>query len=201
MNQEKIKYKNTYRILWIALDIIAFFIALIWAHISNSFTSDIDYYTYWGFIVSALASIATILEIANSSANSKSLSEEINERTVSIEKSANELKQTNKLISISECGIILDQIIDFIDSEQFNEAVIYIREIRKNISKTDLKSIFDKEIEVDDEKHICQTFYEMERKIEAYRSSKKGKGYIPKYKIVRAKIFYANFRTLLSQKN
>lgn len=197
MSKNTKEYTNTYRILWIIIDAVIVLIAAIWIHYSNSISSTTDYLTYWGFIASILAGLATIFEIANSSANSKRLSDEINERTISIEESANELKNTNKIISISECGVLLDQIIDQVDSELFNEAVIYIREIRKIILKTELKELLDEKIEVDSKIQLYYDYYETERRIEAYRSAKKGMGRIAKYQIVRAKIFYANFRTML----
>lgn len=202
MSKETVEYSNKYRKLWIVLDALVFLIA-VWGCCGDCFKTTIDYFTYWGFIISLLAGLATFFEIVNSSANSKKLSEEINERTISIEESANELKNSNKLISASECTVLLDQIIDLVDSERFDEAVIYIREIRKNISKTELKRIFDEKIEVfvdvKTKESICYDYYEMERMIEAYRTSKKGKGAVAKYQIVRAKIFYAGFRTKLSR--
>lgn len=203
MSKTSEEYSNMFRVIWIIVDVVAFIVAVISAHSADFFNSTMDYFTYWGFVVSALAGVATLFEIVNSSVNSKKLSDEINERTISIEQSANELKSTNKLISATECTVLLDHIIDLVDSERFDEAVIYIREIRKIISKTELKGIFDKKIEVYvDEKNktsICFDFYEMERMIEAYRTSKKGKGAVAKYQIVRAKIFYAGFRTMLSR--
>ena len=148
MEKKSDEYSNTFRFIWIAVDVIVAIVAVIWAHDNVSFSSTMDYFTYWGFVVSVLAGLATLFEILNTSMNNKRLSEEINERTIIIEKSANELKNSNKLISASECTVLLDHIIDFIDSERFDEAVIYIREIRKSISKTELKAIFDEKIEV-----------------------------------------------------
>ncbi|MBR2212459.1 MAG: hypothetical protein IJ896_13615 [Fibrobacter sp.] len=203
MAKKSDEYSNAFRFIWIAVDVVMAFVAVAWAHNNASFASTMDYFTYWGFVVSVLAGLATFFEILNASVNSKKLSEEINERTISIEKSANELKNSNKLISASECTVLLDQIIDLVDSERFDEAVVYIREIRKNLLKTELKRIFDEKIkvyvDVKTKQSICYDYYEMERMIEAYRTSKKGKGAVAKYQIVRAKIFYASFRTNLSR--
>lgn len=193
MSEEKLSYSHTYRKIWIVVDIVVLLASIVWFDFSNEINS--DFFTFWGFVVSVLAGVATIFEIMDSTAGSRTLSDEINIRTKSIEKTANELKNKNELISISECAVLLDQIIDLVHEEKFDEAIIYIREIRKNISKTELKILFNEKIEVDNSSHESFDFYEMERMVEAYRSAKRGSGRVPKYKVVRAKIYYAGLRT------
>lgn len=161
-----------YRRIWVIIDLLLLIGAIIvYAKVDvNTYVND---FTYWGFVVAVVGIIISILEVLNtlSSINSKF-----------------------DIMSIAECADILDRIIDSINAEQFENAIIFIREIRKIAVKTTCKKILDEKILVNRKKF---TFYDMESNIESYRTAQTSGTRIAKDQIVNAKKYYVQLRTKL----
>lgn len=199
------KYSHSFRKAWIVIDLIIISVTVIIYNNIENLTIYSDSFTYWGFAIAIIAVIISIFEILDSLSCTKELTAAVTEKTKDIEKQNQELINninsvihTNQVMLITECIDSIDLIIDYIDKQLFDIAIILIRQVRKNISKID-SNLLNLTIKPLTYKGCNNTFSSMEKTVESYRTSQTKATKISKNDVTEAKHYFAELRNKLQE--
>lgn len=190
--------ENLWRLIWWISAPIIWGVGIIYFNSVEKVNVINECLSYWGFIITLFAMMVTVCEVLHSMARTKKISEEINVRTLQIEQSANALITEKEIMSISECSVMVDNVINLINESRFDVAILLIHEIRKVLCKTKRKEVLQKKIKDSlSQNNVEYDFCDMEKKIEGYRTSCQGAGRVNKDQKTSAKQFFVEFRNVL----